>query len=130
LAISLVELADGEANGMVMNPGDFWSQVAERRSTNFDGQAYPTTGSPTAAPISGLWGIPVVRTRAMATLTSIVADWTGAMIFDRQGVTIRQSDSHDTYFILNKVAILAEERLALAVFRPDFFVSTTLDITA
>ena len=52
------------------------------------------------------------------------------MIFDRMGVTVRQSDSHSDYFILNKVAILAEERLALAVFRPDYFVSTTLDITA
>ena len=43
--------------------------------------------------------------------------------------TIRQSDSHDDYFVKNKVAILAEERVALAVFRPDFFVNTTIDIT-
>jgi hypothetical protein len=45
-------------------------------------------------------------------------------------ITIRQSDSHSDYFTLNKVAVLAEERLGAAWFRPDLFVLTTLDITA
>ena len=44
--------------------------------------------------------------------------------------TVRQSDSHDTFFIYNKVAILAEERIALAVHRPDAFVNTTIDTAA
>jgi HK97 family phage major capsid protein len=129
-AISKVELVDGDANGIVMSPTDYWTSVATRRSTFFDGAANAQMGAPFAEPLDTLWGRPVVRTRAFASLSSLVGDFTGAMIFDRQGVTIRQSDSHDTYFILNKVAILAEERLALAVFRPDYFVSTTLDITA
>jgi HK97 family phage major capsid protein len=129
-AIAKVELVDGDASGIVMNPGDYWASVSERRSTFFDGAANVNVGAPIGAPADTLWGRPVVRTRAFATLTSLVGDFSGAMIFDRQGVTIRQSDSHDTYFILNKIAILAEERLALAVFRPDYFVNTTLDITA
>lgn len=130
-AIAKVELVDGDANGIVMNPGDFWASVSERRSTTFDGEAHPASGAPIGSPAPTLWGLPVVRTRAMTTLTALVGDFAnGAMIFDRAGLTIRQSDSHDTYFVYNKVAILAEKRLALAVFRPDLFVNTTVDITA
>ena len=45
-------------------------------------------------------------------------------------VTVRESDSHSDYFVLNKKAVLAEERIGVAWFRPDLFVLTTLDITA
>lgn len=128
-SIAKVELADGDANGVVMNPGDFWASVSERRSTQMDASAVGS--APIGTPAPTLWGLPVVRTRAMTTLTALVGDFANScMIFDRQGMTIRQSDSHDTYFIYNKVAILAEKRLALAVFRPDLIVNTTVDITA
>lgn len=128
-SIAKVEIADGNASGIVMNPGDFWASVSERRSTTFDGEANGT--APIGAPAPTLWGVPVVRTRSMTTLTALVGDFaSGAQIFDREGLTIRQSDSHDTYFIYNKVAILAEKRLGLAVYRPDLFVNTTVDITA
>jgi len=128
-SIAKVELADGSASGIVMNPGDFWASVSERRSTTFDGEANGT--APIGAPAPTLWGVPVVRTRSMTTLSALVGDFaSGAQIFDRQGLTIRQSDSHDTYFVYNKVAILAEKRLGLGVYRPDLFVNTTVDITA
>jgi HK97 family phage major capsid protein len=128
-SIAKVELADGEVDGIVMNPGDFWASVSERRSTTFDGEA---NGSPPiGAPAPTLWGVPVVRTRAMTTLSALVGDFgQGALILDRMAVTVRQSDSHDTYFTSNKVAVLAEERVGLAVFRPDLFVNTTVDITS
>lgn len=128
-SIAKVELADGEADGIVMNPGDFWASVSERRSTTFDGEA--NGSAPIGAPAPTLWGVPVVRTRAMTTLSALVGDFAqGALILDRMSVTVRQSDSHDTYFTSNKVAVLAEERVGLAVFRPDLFVNTTVDITA
>lgn len=128
-SIAKVELADGNASGIVMNPGDFWASVSERRSTTFDGEANGT--APIGAPAPTLWGVPVVRTRSMTTLSALVGDFaSGAQIFDREGLTVRQSDSHDTYFVYNKVAVLAEKRLGLAVYRPDLFVNTTVDITA
>lgn len=130
-AIAKVELNDGEADGVVMNPGDFWASVSERRSTTFDGEAHPVSGAPIGTPAPTLWGLPVVRTRALSTLECLVGDFAqGALIFDRMSVTVRQSDSHDAYFIANKVAVLAEERIGVAWFRPDLFVKTTLDITA
>lgn len=128
-SIAKVEIADGDANGVVMNPGDFWASVSERRSTWMDASAVGS--APVGTPAPTLWGLPVVRTRAMATLTALVGDFANScMIFDRQGMTIRQTDSHDAYFVYNKIAVLAEKRLALAVFRPDLIVNTTVDITA
>ena len=103
-------------------------QPARRRH----GRQRPVRG-PGADPV----GLPVIRTRALASSggtnsgRAIVADWAmGATLFDRMQATVRQSDSHDTFFIYNKVAILAEERIALAVHRPDAFVSTTIDTAA
>lgn len=130
-AIAKVELVDGDPDGIAMNPGDFWASVSERRSTHFDGEAHPATGSPFGSPDLSLWGLPVIRTRTLASLTAIVGSWRlGATLFERMGVTIRSTDSHASLFISNTVVILAEERVGLAVHRPDFFVNTTLDITA
>lgn len=128
-AIGKIENVDGDPDGIAMNPLDFWAQVGTRRSTHFDGDAQGS--APYGAPPVGFWGLPTVRTRALASLSAVVGSWAlGATLFDRMQTTIRQSDSHDDYFVNNKVAILAEERVALAVHRPDFFVNTTVDITA
>ena len=44
-----------------------------------------------------------------------------AQIFRRSGISVDTSNSHDTFFQYNKVAVRAEERLALAVYRPAAF---------
>lgn len=134
-AIAKVENVDLEANGVAMNPLDYWASVSTRFANQLDGD---TVGNvPFGAPAPTLWGLPVIRTRALASSggtnsgRAIVADWAmGATLFDRMQATVRQSDSHDTFFIYNKVAILAEERIALAVHRPDAFVNTTIDTAA
>lgn len=134
-AIAKVENVDLEANGIAMNPLDYWAGVSTRFSSQLDGDA--NGGAPYGTPPPTLWGLPVIRTRALAssggaaTGKAIVADWAmGATLFDRMQATVRQSDSHDTFFIYNKVAILAEERIALAVHRPDAFVDVTIDTVA
>lgn len=128
-ACGKVENVDLTPNGIAMNPIDYWTTVALRHSTLMDG-GWGNGNAPFAGPAGTIWGLPVVRTRALTTLTAVVADWMrGATLFDRMQTTIRQSDSHDTYFIYNKVAILAEERVGLAVERPDAFVKVTIDIT-
>jgi len=134
-AIAKVENVDLEANGVAMNPLDYWAGVSTRFSSQLDGDA--AGSAPYGTPPPTLWGLPVIRTRALAssggwaTGKAIVADWAmGATLFDRMQATVRQSDSHDTFFIYNKVAILAEERIALAVHRPDAFVDVTIDTVA
>jgi HK97 family phage major capsid protein len=46
----------------------------------------------------------------------------GAQIWDREQANVRISEHHADYFTKNMLAILAEERIALTVYRPESFV--------
>ncbi|HEY1119891.1 MAG TPA: phage major capsid protein [Acidimicrobiales bacterium] len=128
LAAGKIENVDGYADGIAMNPLDYWAGVVERHANQFDGNAQGN--APFGTPTPTVWGLPVVRTRALSSGDAIVGDWAaGATLLDRQSITVRQSDSHDDYFVKNKVAVLAEERIGLAVHRPDFFVDCTVAFT-
>jgi HK97 family phage major capsid protein len=125
LALGKVENVDGEADGIAMNPLKFWTMLTTRSSSQFD-QGYGG-GGPFGIQPTGVWGVPVVRTRQLTLNQAVVGSWRmGATLFQREGITIRTTDSHSDYFIYNKLVILAEERVGLAVFRPDFFVEATL----
>jgi HK97 family phage major capsid protein len=50
---------------------------------------------------------------------------TGAQIFDRMNATIEIARQNEDDFIRNMISILAEERLALAVYAPNSFVEGT-----
>jgi len=125
-AIGKVENVDGEADGIAINPVEFWAMATTRYSSQFDaGQA--NDGSPFGSPPQTLWGLPVIRSRAIASNKAVVGAWRmGAQVFDRSTVSIRVTDSHGEYFTSNQLVILAESRLSLAVHRPDFFVDCTL----
>lgn len=73
-----------------------------------------------------LWGLPVRVTPLIAEGTALVGAFRPfAQVFRKGGIRVVASTEHDTYFTENKVAILAEERLALAVYRPAAFCSVT-----
>lgn len=128
LSFGKVENVDAAANGVVMNPLDFWTGVAERHANQFDGDANGT--APVGTPPQTTWGVPTVRTRAIAQGTALVGDFVlGAQIWDRQSAVLRTSDSHDDFFVKNKQAVLVEERVALPIFRPDVFVKATINFT-
>jgi HK97 family phage major capsid protein len=48
-----------------------------------------------------------------------------AQIFDEGQLRVEASNSHSDFFVKNLVAIRAERRLALAVYRPAAFGTTT-----
>jgi HK97 family phage major capsid protein len=129
LAAGKVENVDGFIDGVAINPITYWTGVVERHANQMDG-GHSDAGLPFRDAPPGIWGVPVVRTRALAANKAIVGNWQqGATIFDRTAISVRSTDSHASLFISNTLVVLAEKRTALAVWRPDFFVDTTLSFS-
>ncbi len=74
----------------------------------------------TGAPI---WGMRVAVSNIVGPGTALLGSFSqGAHIWRRTGVTVEASNSHGSLFVQNLVAIRAEERLGLGLFRPSAFV--------
>jgi hypothetical protein len=128
-AIGKIENVDGDADGVAVNPIDFWAAVTDRHSETYDGAAFGTSSgnAPFGSPQTTIWGLPAVRTRSMESGKALVGSWQlGATMHLREGVTIRSTDSHASLFVSNTVVILAEERVGLEVDRADFFCLCTV----
>jgi HK97 family phage major capsid protein len=58
--------------------------------------------------------------------TALVGSFgSAAHLYRRGGVTVEASNSHSTYFTSDLVALRAEQREALAVFRPSAFTAVS-----
>jgi HK97 family phage major capsid protein len=76
-----------------------------------------------------VWRQPVVDTPAIPEGTALTGAFgTGAQLYDRQMANIRIAEQHADFFVRNAVVILCEERIALAVKRPEAFVKGTFDV--
>lgn len=105
-------------NGLVLNPVD-WETLETAKAT--DGH-YLMVSMPTGRATESVWRVPVVVTNAMPAGQFLIGDWQmGAVIYDREDVSVRVSESHASYFIQNAVAILGEERYCLAIPLPNAF---------
>lgn len=118
VAMLQAALAEFPPNGVVLHPTDWAGIELTKDSTN----AY-LIGNPQDSAQPRLWGLPVVATQAMTVAKFLVGSFgMGAQIFDREDARVELSTEDDTNFRKNLVTILAEERLALAVYRPEAFV--------
>jgi HK97 family phage major capsid protein len=98
-----------------MNPGN-WAVTALLKTTTGE---YLGGGPFVQAVQPQLWGMPVAVTPAQAAGTAWVGAFNAAcQIFRRGGFRVEASNSHQDFFVKNLVAIRAEERLALCVYRP------------
>ena len=123
-AATLSLLAYYEPTGIVLNPND-WEDIELTKDLN--GQ-YLIAVSVAMGGEPKLWRIPVIDTPAMPEGTALVGAFgTGAQLYDREQASIRVSEQHADFFVRNAIVILAEQRLALAVKRPEAFVSVTFD---
>lgn len=107
------------ADAIVCHPTDWWAARQLKAST----AGTYLIGDPLSALAAQLWRLPVSLSVAINQghfLTGVFANECG--IFDRAQASIEVSREHADFFTRNMVAILAEERLALACFRPDAFV--------
>lgn len=111
-------LAELPPNGIVLHPTD-WAGI----ETTKDSAGNYIIGDPAATLQPRLWGLPVVATQAITVDKFLVGAFnTAAQIFDRQDARVELSTEDDQNFRKNLVTILAEERLALAVYRPEAFI--------
>jgi HK97 family phage major capsid protein len=119
--VKIMVNAFADPTAVVFHPND-WQDIRLLRTTD----GIYIWGSPADVGPDRIWGLPVRKTTAMTENTALVGAFTPhAQVFRRTGITVTISTEHSTYFTENKVAILAEERLALAVYRPAAFCTVT-----
>ena len=123
-AATLSFLAYYEPTGVVLHPND-WEDIELSKDDN--GQ-YLVAVSVALGGEPRLWRIPVVDTPAMTEGKGLIGAFgTGAQLYDREQASIRISEQHADFFVRNAIVVLAEQRLALAVKRPEAFVEVTFN---
>lgn len=118
VAILQASLANLPATAIVLHPTD-WMTIETTKDT---AGAY-IVGDPTGRLQPRIWGLPVVETQAMTSGAFLTGAFEGgAQLFDRWDARVEISTEDNTNFRQNLVTILAEERLALAVYNTLAFV--------
>lgn len=117
-AILQVRLAEYRASGIVLNPID-WADIELETDSNgrYIWVNVVEGGQPR------MWRLPVVDTTAIPQGTFLVGAFDmAAQVFDREDAAVEVSTEDGDNFRKNMVTIRGEERLALAVYRPESFV--------
>ncbi len=123
-AATLAYLAEYPATGVVLHPLD-WEKVELTKNEN---GTYLFATSMQVGGEARVWNMPIIDSPAIAEGEALVGAFgTGAQLYDREQSNIRISEQHADFFIRNAIVVLAEERLALAVKRPEAFVHVTFD---
>lgn len=118
LAALQATLALYPATGYVLHPTD-WAKIELTK----DAQNRYIVGDPQNQIAARLWTLPVVQTPAMVVGHFLTGAFKmGAQIFDRLSIEVLISTEDQDNFIRNMITIRAEERLALAVYRPAAFI--------
>jgi HK97 family phage major capsid protein len=122
LAMLQAALAEYPATGHVLHPTD-WAVI----ETLKDSTGRYIIGNPQGNTTPTLWGLPVVATQAITVRKFLTGAFKlGAQLFDRWDGRVETGFVNDD-FIKNLVTILGEERLALAVYRPEAFIYGDFD---
>lgn len=123
LALLQVELAESFATGIILHPTDWASMELLKDGENrylFTNPQNTTTGR--------IWGRDVVSTQAITQGRFLVGDFAQhAQVLDREDANIAISFENKDNFDRNMATIRVEERLALAIYRPEAFVKGVLE---
>lgn len=128
-----------EPEWIVMHPTD-WQDIrllADTAGQLFGGGPFfgPYGGPQGPASASGqitgaqdnIWGKSVYVTAAVGGAgTALIGTREGAQVWRKGGISVEATNSHSTFFALNLVAIRAEERLGLTVYRPGAYTEVRL----
>lgn len=119
LALLQSELAEFPATGIILHPTD-WTRIELTK----DGENRYIFAQPQSLASPRLWNRPVVATQAMEEDEFLVGAFQlGAQVFDREDANVEVSTEDSDNFRKNLITIRAEERLVLAVYRPEAFVT-------
>lgn len=117
-----VSLSYYEASAVILHPTD-WASIMLSKDTT----GRYLFSDPHSMEAPRVWGKTVLATPTMpANAFQCGAYDMAAGIYDNEQVSIRMSDQHADFFTRNLVAILCEERLALAMYRAAAIVGGTL----
>lgn len=126
LAMLQAFLAELPPTGHVLHPTN-WAEIELVKDTT----GRHIIGNPVNGGPSTLWRLPVVETPAMTVGKFLTGAFKlGAQIFDREEANVEISTEDSDNFRKNLVTIRAEERLALAVYRPEAFIKGDLAAAA
>jgi len=113
-AMTLIRtVGQAEPNLVIMNPTD-WMDIRLLRTAD----GVYIWGNPSDAGPERIWGLTVSQAQAQTLNTGIVADTQFIELATRSGLDVQVSNSHSTFFIEGKLAIRADIRVALVVYRP------------
>ena len=122
-AMTLARLSEYPVTGIVLNPVD-WEDIELLKGSD-DHYLWIMV---TEGGAQRLWRTPVIETTAIRAGDFLLGAFgLGAQIWDREQSSVRVSESHEDFFTRNLVAILAEERIALTIYRPEAFVFGKFD---
>lgn len=118
-AVTQAQLSEFMADTIVLNPQD-WEEIELLKAT--DNQY--VWSNPVAMAGPQIWGKRVIPTNSITAGTFLVGAMAmGAQVWDRQDAAVQISYEDGDNFKKNMATLLAEERLALTVYRPAAFIS-------
>lgn len=122
-AILQVRVAEYRASGIALNPVD-WADIELQK----DEQGRYIWVNVVEGGQPRIWKLPVVDSTAIPEGEFLVGAFDiAAQVFDREDAAVEVSTEDSDNFRKNMVTIRAEERLALAVYRPESFVHGTFE---
>lgn len=127
-AISQLENLDREANGILLNPADWYTLWLYKGSTSGDYTLPVNLIERTPGGGLVVAGVPVFRSTAQRQLDYLVGDWTmGANLITREPARVEFFYEDSTNVRSNQVTVRIEERIALPVYGSDYFIYGTFD---
>ena len=110
-------------DAIVIHPGAYTALLTLKAST---AGTYLSRAPMSAAPLSLLWGVPVVPSPVMPSGEALVGNFRrGGALYTKNGLRLIASSEHSDFFTKNLTAILGELRAVVAIERPPAFCKVT-----
>ena len=122
-AISQLENLDREANGILLNPSDYWRIALTKGATSGDYSLPPGIVTVGEGGILRIGGVPVYRSTAVTVDKFIVGDWVmGANLLTREAPRVEFFYEDGNNVTKNQVTVRVEERVAFPIYGIDYFI--------